>query len=386
MKINRQIALYIDPPSHHFLGDRLFDVNSDKLVGDNLLAPYLSLRDYFAARNIEVRTADYMPTTTNGVKNIYVSMGILSNYRRLAGRSDTVLSAYFAMECPIVEPRMYRALRDAQRYFKRIYTWSDSRSLEPFVGEPLRCESFCWPQSFDSVHEPIWKNTDRKFLVMINANKLPRLYRQELYTERMRAVEFFSRTDDIDLYGKGWNEPSIRVGKTHVPYTLRRLHHQFQRRWQRLRPDPLLQAARKAYRGIAESKSQTLGKYKFALCYENSILNGWITEKIFDCFFAGTIPIYWGAPGITDYVPENCFIDKRKFADYAQLRDHLKSLSDAEIVAYKENARDYLASEKFKPFKREAFCELFGKIVEEDAGASLSDKVIRDAERGSQAG
>ncbi len=371
MSGKHKTALFIDPPSHHFLGDRLFDVNNGRLDGDQLLAPYAYLRDFFRARGVEVRTADYLPPEENGARNVYVSMGILSNYRKLATRQDTVLSAYFAMECPIVEPSMYRALRRAQRYFKRIFTWSDSSSLERFVGEPLRCESFCWPQSFGNVHEAIWGQSERKFLVMINANKLPRLYWQELYTERMRAVEFFSRTDEIDLFGKGWDEPSIRVGKTWVPYTVRRLHHGLLLRWQHFRPQPLLEAARRCYQGPARSKAETLGGYQFAVCFENSILKGWITEKIFDCFFAGTVPIYWGAPDIEDYVPADCFIDMRRFSGYRELRGYLKSLGEKDIQAYKENARAYLRSPRFRPFTKEAFAELFARVVEEDTGTRL---------------
>lgn len=369
--MNNNIALYIDPPSHHFQGDRLFSVNDGLLNGDQVMAPYVYLRKFFNDRGVKVHTADLLPAASHGERNIYVSMGMLTNYRKLAHRPDTVLSAYFAMECPIVEPSMYKALKHAQHYFKRIFSWSDSASLERFVGQPLRCESFCWPQSFDHVHENIWNQTDRKFLVMINGNKLPQIYWQELYTERMRAVEFFNRTAEIDLYGMGWDQPSMRVGKTRLPYTLRRIHRGFLRYWQSFRPNPLLHAARQAYHGPAVSKSETLGKYTFALCFENSILKGWITEKIFDCFFVGTVPIYWGAPDITDHVPENCFIDKRKFPTYEELRSFLKSLGDKEIAAYKENARDYLASEKYKPFKKEAFAQLFRNIVEEDAGVRL---------------
>ncbi len=336
------------------------------------MAPYAYMRDVLNARGIEVRTADHMPEKANGTTKIYVSLGSLLNYRRLAKeRPDVIMSAYFALECPIVEPKMYRALRDARHYFKRIYSWSDGESLERFVGERLRCEPFCWMQSFDDVHEDMWQNTERKFLVMINANKLPRLYWQELYTERMRAVEFFSRYDEVDLYGKGWEEPSIRVGRTFVPYTFKRIGRELQKKWHRVRPNPLLKAARKAYRGICDSKAETLGQYKFALCFENSILKGWITEKIFDCFFAGTVPVYWGAPDIEDHVPANCFIDMRRFSEYGELRDFLKSLTQKEIETYKSNARAFLKSPEFYPFSKAAFAELFVGIIEDDAEVSL---------------
>ena len=50
-------------------------------------------------------------------------------------------------------------------------------------------------------------------------------------------------------------------------------------------------------------------KYKFILCIENSYSNGYITEKIFNCFFARTIPLYKGSPIINEYINNLSFID-----------------------------------------------------------------------------
>jgi hypothetical protein len=52
-------------------------------------------------------------------------------------------------------------------------------------------------------------------------------------------------------------------------------------------------------------------KYKFIICYENSYADGYITEKIFNCFFAKTIPIYKGSEKITNYINKNSFINGR---------------------------------------------------------------------------
>ena len=52
-------------------------------------------------------------------------------------------------------------------------------------------------------------------------------------------------------------------------------------------------------------------KYKFIICFENSYADGYITEKIFNCFFARTIPIYKGSEKINDYINKDCYIDAR---------------------------------------------------------------------------
>jgi hypothetical protein len=376
------VALYFDPPSHHFLGDRLFDRGFAGHCGDEILAPYAYLKEFLNARGVAVHTADNLPSAPENVKKFYVSAGVLCNYRRLARRQDVVLSALFVMECPTVDPGLYRELNHAQHSFKRVYSWSDSGSLEPYVGGPLHCLPMRWPQSFDSVHEEIWRRTDRCFLVMLNGNKLPRHRTacRELYSERLNAVDYFSRTGDIDLYGNGWEGPPMLVGPAHLPFckvpvpgTVQRIQRHIANLRHRLRPDSRLKAARKVYRGFAKSKAEVLGRYKFALCFENSILKGWLTEKIFDCFFAGTVPVYWGAPDIAESVPSGCFIDMRRFQTHAELRSFLKSVSDLELREYKENARAFLASPRYRPFTKQTFAEMFGRIIEEDSGVKLRE-------------
>ncbi len=110
------------------------------------------------------------------------------------------------------------------------------------------------------------------------------------------------------------------------------------------------------------------------LCFENSILKGWVTEKIFDCLFTGTIPVYLGAPEITSHVPADCFIDMRRFSGYDELRKYLRSLDEQEISKFKRNARDYLQSDQFRPFSKSAFVDLFRRIVAEDTGASMENR------------
>jgi hypothetical protein len=206
---------------------------------------------------------------------------------------------------------------------------------------------------------------------MINANKLPRLYDRELYTARLRAVEYFHRFGDIDLYGKNWERMPNRVGRSWVPYTARRLQAVLwqwrQRRW----PDPLYAAAAAASRGTTASKLATLASYRFAICFENMTLRGWITEKLFDCLFAGTVPVYHGAPDIADQVPAECFIDMRDFRDFAALRDHLHGLPEADVERYREAGRDFLASARFDPFRTDTFVERIATIAREDAGVEV---------------
>src|SRR5215813_1743001 len=101
-----RIALYFEAPSHHFLENRLFEVDDRQPTGDRLQAPYAHVRDFFGAKGIPVQTADYLPASPGSTKNIYICLGKPDVYRKLANRKDIVMSAFFALECPIVEPKI----------------------------------------------------------------------------------------------------------------------------------------------------------------------------------------------------------------------------------------------------------------------------------------
>jgi len=50
-------------------------------------------------------------------------------------------------------------------------------------------------------------------------------------------------------------------------------------------------------------------QFKFICCFENSISNGYITEKIFNVFFARSIPIYYGPKDKFRYFNKECLLD-----------------------------------------------------------------------------
>jgi hypothetical protein len=367
------IMLCIDPPTYHFEHDVLFDPGFAKYQGEDVMAKYVHLRDWFLARGVEVHTADRLLRREVGARtNVVMSFGLRKRYRALARREDVILSAFFGFEAPVVDPRMYREMPEVARHFKRVYSFSDSESLLPVTGRRVAFHKFVLPYQLDGIREDAFRREDRKFLVVINHNKIPVLYWHELYIERMRAVEFFARTGDIDLYGRGWDGPSFDMRiPTWVPGTAQHTYRWLQKQWQRVRPKPLLEAARRVWKGTVPSKIDALGHYTFSLVFDNVILNGWITEKIFDCFVAGTIPIYWGAPDIEKYVDPACFIDMRRFSGYPELRAFLKDLGPKEIGGYRANARAYLDSPRFRQFSKQAFTDLLAGIVEEDTGVRL---------------
>jgi hypothetical protein len=371
-KINpRDITVFIQPVSWHFLRNEMFDPNSRYNI-DNDHEPYFYLRQLFDSKGIEVHTADYLMSgeKTNKI-NVYFSLGMIENYRQLATRPDVILSSFFTFEAPITQPSTYRALRDISKFFKRIYCYTTGEALARFGCADLKFQKLYIPYPFNNVFDELWRKTDRKFLTLLNSNRLCRMKWQELYTERLRALQFFSQHGEIDLYGFKWDQPPFVVGETWIPVTFTRIHRYLRKNVPFLRWHPAQEAILKSYRGAVKSKFDVQSNYVFTICYENMMLPGWLNENIFDCFLVGTIPIFLGPPDITDYVPAECFIDKRQFPTYPELRSFLKSLSQKEIQTYRENGRAFVESDKFKPFLKEAFADMFVRAVEEDVGVNL---------------
>jgi hypothetical protein len=57
-------------------------------------------------------------------------------------------------------------------------------------------------------------------------------------------------------------------------------------------------------------KVKVLSNYKFYLAFENSPIDDYVSEKVFEGLLAGTIPVYRGAKRIHKFMPaENSFIN-----------------------------------------------------------------------------
>jgi hypothetical protein len=106
-------------------------------------------------------------------------------------------------------------------------------------------------------------------------------------------------------------------------------------------------------------------KYKFAFAYENAAFPGYVSEKIFDAFFAGCVPIYIGAPDVTDYIPPETFIDKRNFKDCGDLYRFLAGMSDKEYNDRLDAIETFVRGERIKAFGPENFTQIILKHIVE---------------------
>ena len=76
-----------------------------------------------------------------------------------------------------------------------------------------------------------------------------------------------------------------------------------------------------------DNKIEYLKNFKFNICPENTISDGYITEKLFDSFKAGCIPIYNGDENIElDLVNKNALLFFKKDEDNIELLKEIEKL------------------------------------------------------------
>lgn len=57
-----------------------------------------------------------------------------------------------------------------------------------------------------------------------------------------------------------------------------------------------------------DDKWDALAPYYFSIAIENSSQPDYFTEKIIDCFLTYTVPVYFGAPNISEYFPKDSYV------------------------------------------------------------------------------
>jgi len=167
---------------------------------------------------------------------------------------------------------------------------------------------------------------------------IPMLYETlsgELYSQRRELARLAENIapDYLDIYGRGWNREQVSWFPLHknIPY--------------------------RCWRGIPKlSKQDLCEQYRFVLSFENFKGNrGYISEKIFDSLFAGSVPVYLGDEQITDYIPPRAFVDARKFDSFKSLLEFLMHCPVDEWNQMRRNGQEFIQSEVAKRFYADNF-------------------------------
>lgn len=328
--------------------NRLFDPDAR----DNTLQPFIYLRDTLRDRGYELMTADNHPVKdaewiwfwdvpaiarpTNRFRRFARSVRSrlhqkTESRRNLyeegirAGLGDRLV--LFLGEPPVVLARNWDV--EFHKLFPIIFTWNDN------LIDGTKYHKYNYPQPLSFPFLSYIPFADKRLLVNISGNKFSE-HPHELYSSRRKTIQYFEENypDQFDLYGTGWNQVE------NDPVTFH------------------------SYRGAVRHKWDVYPHYKFGLCYENALDEpGFITEKIFDCMRSGCVPIYWGAPNITDFVDAETFIERTNFRSDADLAEFLICMGEEEYLHYQQAIKVYLNSLKFESFLPPAFADTIIRVL-----------------------
>jgi alpha(1,3/1,4) fucosyltransferase len=245
------------------------------------------------------------------------------------------INVYIAFEPPAVDTtNSKKNLKSLRRYFDYILTWDDD------LVDGIRILKFNYSVDIFNYSGEIIPYNRRKLITNISGNKESR-NKDELYSARVEVIEYIESLalENFDLYGTGWTNK----------------HY-------------------KTYKGIVASKADAYSNYKFALCFENQKnLKGYITEKIWDCFISKTIPIYWGAENIEEYVPKACFIDYRDFSSIEKMVSYLYKVSEEQFNEYIQNIEKFIESDSTFEFQPQAFANIIIRLLDRKKKTSNSN-------------
>lgn len=328
--------IYLVCTSDYYYENRIFDIHSQR-NRDNAFHPYYRLREEWRRHGVALNTFDFA-TRDDTPPSALLFVDVPGNVGVLLSEFRDVPKYLILLETEVISAKGWDF--DTHSRFEKIFTWRDD------LVDNRRYFKINFPQTFPDEIEGGLPNRE-KFCTMIAGNKRSR-HPLELYSERVRAIEWFERNhpEDFDLYGFGWNEDRF---SPYLPsYALKFVKPLARMMFPYFR----------SYRGRIENKQDALMRYRFAISYENARdMDGYITEKLFDCFYSGCVPVYWGPGNIGTHIPSECFIDRRDFRNYEEMYSFLKAMDDETYRRYQESPRTFLRGPKAYPFSWQYFVE-----------------------------
>jgi hypothetical protein len=330
-----------------FSANELFDYSNPR-NSDGLFTCLIVLREKLLKFGIEVNTPDVNV-------NRKVSLEIHIDGRPLA--KSNLPKYLIAGESPLINS--LNADSSYLGYFRLIFSWNEaalnhSRAVKILIPNNIIVSDFR-------------RYADRNiFSCLISSNKVaPWVGANDLYAERISLVRWYEKNAPtlFHLYGRGWGKPSAAfTGRDKCFRRIGRLRTQLFG----YKPFP-------SWCAEVKLKSDILSNAKFSYCYENvKDLPNYITEKIFDSFLSGCVPIYWGANNVQEYIPPNCFVDRRQFRDTAEVHRYLMSITPEEYGQFQKNISDFLRSEKAYLFSVENFATTIANTIASDIAQNPS--------------
>ena len=337
---------YIVPACN--LQNKLFDTSDVELNRDGCLNHLSLLKENLASKSVDLGTSDInLPEKSDLILVENIShqkpYKFFLKLKKLGKPMVLIASESLAVLKENSNPKILSL-------FDHVFTYDDSLLRnEPSTRVSKFNYTFDFPEEINA--NDFCSN---KLLCLIQSNKRSS-HRNELYSERVRIVRWFEKhhPSKFSLYGHNWDKPE----KAMAPWFRRKILHYGPLKSFFVTPFS-------SYKGFVESKHEVYQKFKFSLCFENvADISGYITEKIFDSMLAGSVPVYRGADNISDYIPQDCFIDYRKFVNFDNLYQFLTNFTIEDYLKFIYAVNIFIKSDKSSQFRHEFYVDSVSNVI-----------------------
>jgi len=86
--------------------------------------------------------------------------------------------------------------------------------------------------------------------------------------------------------------------------------------------------------GPVEDKMKFISGFRFNLCPENSMVDGYVTEKIVEPLAAQTVPIYWGTEDVCNEFNPEAFIRINDYSSFSEAFDAIERIASDDDLYY----------------------------------------------------
>ncbi|QNP52630.1 glycosyltransferase family 10 domain-containing protein [Hymenobacter qilianensis] len=335
-----------------FSGESLYGMKSDTYL-------YVALRDELAKKGVDLATQDIHPPEDSDL--------IISLDQPLYFQNFTRTRPSQKLHLILTEPATYYPdnwLSQNHASFDKILTYDYSRV------DNKRYFHFYFSIDFEDF--PPYKRpseqdfNDRRLCVLMAAAfgvAKPPKGSGSLLHERYLTLRWFSKhhPDEFDLYTRGISSSvysSFRgaglLGKVMPQGIMNLIAAQRKKIFARVD------------RGSAapDQKIQTLQRYRFSISYENTgDTPGCLSEKIFDSFAAGCVPIYLGHQEVDRLVPSDCFINRRDFKNHEELYQYTKTMTYQQYTKYLDCIESFLNGSQIKMFSKHVNARSMAEVL-----------------------
>lgn len=345
-------------PYQYYQTDRLFEdpycIKGSHAGNPQWLQPFVELKRQCNGAGYEIHTSDVLrPADADIVLYLEPPRGV-RQVDELRRAHPSVKHVLILIESPLHCPYM-RSHRNLAR-FDICLTYDPSRCDGKSIRHYNLPNGDVWPEvadvDFAARRPAVLVSTNQKYGARKQFQTIMRGVREgwtvdfcaiarifffeELYSARVAVVKQFERDGGnlLDVFGPGWESSPLCRGL------------------------------------LGREKLKVLDGYRFNICFENVASDcGYVSEKIFDSFMAGVVPIYLGDARICASVPDTAFIDARQFGSWSELVAFVKSCDRNRWESLRSAGREFIAGSASNPFKSGDFAR---KVV--SAFNSLPDR------------